>query len=89
MGFRKHKFDGIVVGNPCNSGLGGVIRDYLADSILSFSSPFSVCSVNEAETILLRKGFRQANRAISCASSSTKLPWHLANVTKEVKRLFI
>lgn len=68
--FSQNKFDGIVVGNPCNSGFGGVIIDYLAESILSFSSPFSVCSVNEAETILLRKGFRQSNRAISCASSS-------------------
>ena len=45
----KFNFDGSAVGNPCLTGLGGIILDGEGLNVLSFTSLVGICSIDKVE----------------------------------------
>lgn len=93
-GAFKLNSDRSAIGNPGPLGIGGIIRDGLANCILSFSSP-GFGSANEVELLALRTGLHQADRmglsnfvakgdSFCVASDSSKPPCRLADIVEEV-----
>ena len=59
-GALKLNFDGSALGNPGLAGVGGVIRNEEGNTILSYSGPARICSINKAELLALKTGLREA-----------------------------
>eukprot|EP00268_Persea_americana_P034085 TRINITY_DN3370_c1_g2_i3.p1 TRINITY_DN3370_c1_g2~~TRINITY_DN3370_c1_g2_i3.p1 ORF type:complete len:167 (+),score=20.75 TRINITY_DN3370_c1_g2_i3:1551-2051(+) len=60
LGALKLNFDGSALGNPGPAGVGGVIRNEEGYTILSYSGPTRICSINKAELLALKIGLRKA-----------------------------
>lgn len=56
VGSLKLNFSGSALGHLGQLGIGGVIRDSVGAHLLSFSSPYGFCLVNEAKLIALWTG---------------------------------
>lgn len=62
MGGFKLNFDRSSIGNPVNDRIIGIIRNWNASNVLSFSTPVSRCTMNKEELLALRTGLREAIR---------------------------
>lgn len=92
MGFLKLNLDGNAVGNPRNTGAGWLVRDSKVKTIICFSVPDGLCSVNVVEMLALRTGLFEALHlglrdtfakgdslcTIQWAFGMSRAPWRLA-----------
>lgn len=60
VGSLKLNFSGSALGNLGQLGIGGIIRGSVSAHLLSFSSPYGFCLVNEAKLIALWTGLCEA-----------------------------
>lgn len=75
----EFNFDGTAYGNPRLAGVGGIIRNDVGLTVLSFSGPTGTFSSNEAELLALRTSHRDAHRLylikLIIEGDSCAIPW--------------